>query len=68
LDYKKQGIVKNVEILAKVGCPECKKLNGKKYSVDEALNSAPLPNKLCLHKFSGDLKPFCRCCYLTNFD
>lgn len=64
LNYKTSGVVKGVEILA-TGCDECKKLNGKKYSIDEALKLSPLPNKNCRFKLNDKSKySFCRCCYL----
>ena len=52
-----------LEILA-IGCDKCKKLQGNKYTIDEALEKMPIPNPNCTHAFTKKGKPFCRCCYL----
>ncbi|MDZ7799032.1 MAG: hypothetical protein U5L76_05560 [Patescibacteria group bacterium] len=65
LSLKESGVVKGVEILADIGCKECKKLHGNKYTLDEALEKMPIPNPNCTHTFTKKGKPFCRCTYLS---
>jgi|Deesub1362A_J573_1020465.scaffolds.fasta_scaffold02704_6 hypothetical protein len=46
-------------------CPECQKLNRTTYTIQEALEEMPLPNKNCSYKGHGQEYPFCRCQYLV---
>ena len=56
---------KRVEVLAKSGCEECKKLEGKIFDLDEVINLNLLPNKRCTHKLKeNDIHSWCRCMYL----
>jgi len=61
--YKKLEVCAGVEIIAVTNCPgnnsckECVQLNGKVFSLDEAILKNPLPVKNCSHKFG------CRCVY-----
>jgi len=65
LSLKKSEVVKGVEILAtSESCDECQKLNGNKYTLDEALEKMPIPNPNCTYTFTKKGKPFCRCTYL----
>lgn len=65
MDYKSHDFIKGVEILSNQGCEPCNKLNGKKYSLEEALSeNSVLPNKECIHKLSEKNKyAWCRCIY-----
>jgi len=55
---KTQG-VRKIEILAADdSCGKCMKLNGKFFSIDNALKKNPLPVERCTHKYG------CRCVYL----
>lgn len=64
---KKEGIIKKVSILsAGDACPTCQKLDGKKFTVDKALNEMPIPVKNCTFKFDNDKPNFCRCSYLAE--
>lgn len=56
-------ILEGVEILAD-GCDECKKLNKKTFTINEALSKMPLPNKECTFKLDNKKYSFCRCSYL----
>jgi len=63
LDYQQQE-VKKVEILwSGNGCDSCKKLNGKKYSIQKALEEMPLPNTECSMDVFEKGFPWCRCDY-----
>lgn len=60
LENMKAMGIKKVEIMSIGGCLSCKELNGKKFTIKEALDTMPIPNKNCLNeKFNN----FCRCIY-----
>lgn len=60
--YDKQRI-KRVEILAiSESCKNCKKMNGKVFSIKRAIESKPLPVESCEHEYG------CRCGYLPVID
>ena len=60
LDYQKSGVLDKVEILAcDDSCPLCIHLNGKVYSISQALKENPLPVENCTGGYG-----YCRCCYL----
>lgn len=64
LKYLRQNGVERVCILSSTGCTECRKLDGKTMSVEEALKSMPLPHERCSYVMNPDVgKPFCRCNY-----
>jgi hypothetical protein len=56
-----ESSVDKVEILATKGesCSACLALNGKTYSIQQALKENPLPVKSCTSGYG-----YCRCCYL----
>lgn len=57
--------VTGVRILAvKTACPICQQLNGRIFTIDEALKKMPIPNKNCTHKHNGK-RGWCRCMYLS---
>lgn len=61
MNYKQKGTqkIKILSINDSISCNSCKKLDGKTFLIDDALNSMPIPPKDC---------PFCRCRYITaNF-
>lgn len=65
LTLKQGGVVNRVEILSKDGCEKCKRLNGKIFSVAEAIKDSPLPVIQCTHKLNKDApNGWCRCTYL----
>lgn len=59
LDIKETGVIKEVKIktVGQSACTECQKLEGKTFTIDEALSTMPIPNRSCVHDF-------CRCAYL----
>jgi DNA-directed RNA polymerase subunit RPC12/RpoP len=62
---KQNDVVSHVEILSKDGCEECKKLNEKKFTLEEALKNNPLPVAHCTHKLNNNApSSWCRCTYL----
>jgi len=59
--YLDSGVVSLVVILnALDSCDVCKKLNGKRFNVKEAIKNTPIPAKQCTH-IQG-----CRCVYLPE--
>jgi DNA-directed RNA polymerase subunit RPC12/RpoP len=67
LQMKKHGIEK-VEILTgrEKSCKACQKLDGKVFSIDDALEKTPIPCKDCTFKLFGKNKNFCRCMYVAK--
>ena len=65
VQYRSMG-VEDVEVLAAPdSCEACKRLEGKKFTLDQVLMEHPLPCLECTHKLrKKDAKPFCRCIYL----
>lgn len=70
LDFKKEGIVKKVEI--SVGgeglCNACCKLDGKVFLIDEALGKMTLPFKGCTNCIESGKQGFCMCDYMPVLD
>ena len=44
-------------------CPECNALDGKIFTIREALEKMPIPPKKCSHN-----NGWCTCCYTANFN
>ena len=68
LRLKTDGFTKKVQILAKESCDNCSKHNGEIFTIDEALEKMPIPNRDCtnwkedfekIHKHG-----WCRCGWL----
>ena len=58
--YKDSEVIEYVEILAtRDSCEACKKGEGNKISLENAIATAPLPVKECSHECG-----YCRCCYI----
>ena len=63
MEYKKSNVCTGVEIIAVTNspgnnsCEECLRLNGKRFTINEALSQNPLPVKDCGHEYG------CRCVY-----
>lgn len=53
-----------IKILSPGGCDSCRKINGKVYTIDEAIKKMPIPNKNCSHRWNK--YSFCRCIYVPN--
>jgi predicted RNA-binding Zn-ribbon protein involved in translation (DUF1610 family) len=69
-NLKGSGIVKKVKIISGVkagdtplSCPECAKIQGKIFTIDQALRDMPLPNIKCTCKVYDEIRGFCRCVY-----
>ena len=62
-------LIRYVTILAD-DCPECKKFQKKKYSIDEALKQMPIPVKSCTHGLDegekGRRSGWCCCMYSSS--
>lgn len=57
--YKKSDVITKIEIMAvENSCALCKELNGKVFTLREALSLRPLPVKDCTYPYG------CRCTYL----
>lgn len=65
LSYKENKFSEYVEIPITQAnkCENCKKLEGKVFSIDEALISMPLPCKDCTYTLYDKEHGFCRCFY-----
>ena len=65
LQYQQQGIKKvRISTTGDRACENCKLLEGKVFSIEEALEKMPLPVKNCLHKLNPDAPAgWCRCLY-----
>ncbi len=64
--YKRDGILHKVFIITAgdASCEACQKLEGKVFTVDEALEQMPLPCKDCTFDFAGTgQRGWCRCLY-----
>ena len=70
-DMEKVGVIEKVEIIA-AGyddvCEECSKLNGKIFSMEEALRQMPIPNRNCTTSINDGKRGFCRCIYVAHID
>ena len=67
MDMQKSSIVKGVEIVScgSNSCEVCQQLNGKRFTIKEALEKMPLPIRECTHKQHNDVWGYCRCCYVA---
>lgn len=61
--YQKQEFVTHVGISSSRGCPSCEKLDGKEMTIEEALETMPIPNKDCTFHLYDEKRGFCRCTY-----
>jgi len=71
LDYEKSGFIKKVVIrTAGEGnaCDNCLKLHNKTFTIKDALEKMPLPNKDCTHVLYDENRGFCRCIYVSGID
>lgn len=65
MTLRQSDVISRVEILSKDGCEECKKMNGKVFTIDEAIKESPLPILTCTNKINKDAPHgWCRCIYL----
>ncbi|MCG7849472.1 MAG: hypothetical protein MIO93_09885 [ANME-2 cluster archaeon] len=70
LRYKQSGIgIEKVKIRShEESCSFCQALNGKIYSIEEALKIMPIPCKDCTFILYRDKRNFCRCTYAPILD
>ena len=70
LRYKQSEIdIEKVEIISgEDPCSFCQQLNGKIYSIEEALKLMPIPCKDCSFILNDDKRGFCRCTYAPMLD
>jgi len=61
-----EGSVKKVEIMSGGGCEVCRKLDGKKLSIEEALKKMPIPVRECENYLYDAKQGFCRCTYVGD--
>jgi len=65
---KKEGNVNKVRIFTMGeepdgSCDSCRKNEGRVLTIDDALETMPIPNPDCSYKFKKDHYSFCRCIY-----
>ncbi|WP_292466460.1 hypothetical protein [Methanolobus sp.] len=65
--YRKEG-VEMVKISSPGPCEACAKNNGKVLTIDEALETMPIPNPDCTTKTRDGPSGWCRCRYVVFFD
>jgi hypothetical protein len=67
MDYKQRG-VKKVKILTggEESCEVCRRLENKVFTIKEALETMPIPQKECTHKLYDKKRGFCKCEYAPN--
>jgi len=64
LNYKRSSVLKKVQISSVGGCEACQELDGKVFTIDEALKEMPIPNKECTFQLHGKIPRYCRCTYV----
>lgn len=68
LGYQQQGVSFVRVSFSGNGCESCKKIEGKKYAIAEALEKMPLPHEGCTMDVFETGVSWCRCIYLTEFE
>ncbi|MGE5583082.1 MAG: TM2 domain-containing protein [Bacillota bacterium] len=65
LEYRRDGYTKKVRIAGSNtdACPACRRLAGRIYTIDEALQTMPIPCKECSTNLTAEITGFCRCVY-----
>lgn len=61
-EYVKKVIIENYGPGA-VNCEECKKLDGKEMTLEEAIRTMPIPNDKCTHELYEGNPGWCKCSY-----
>ncbi len=64
-DYQKSEVIEGVEVITarEQSCEGCRKLEGKVFTIKEALEQEILPCKECAHDANEKGIGWCRCCY-----
>ena len=67
MNYKQAGI-KNVQILTcgLGSCEQCRQLQDKIFTMEEALASMPIPVETCTKIMANGQRGFCKCCYVAK--
>ncbi|MFA6475784.1 MAG: hypothetical protein WCV68_00035 [Candidatus Paceibacterota bacterium] len=66
---RETGTTDMVEILATPNsCPECQRFDGKKFTIEEALDQKILPHKKCTTEPNKAGVGWCRCLYVPSLD
>lgn len=58
-----QRHVDKVKIFSAHGCEACLAMDGREFTIEEAMRTRPIPNPRCTHRFEEGHYPFCRCMY-----
>ncbi len=67
-EEQKSDVVEKVEVstAGNESCPNCQKLEGKIFTIEETLKEMPIPVKDCSHKINPEAPTgWCRCCYVA---
>ncbi|WP_156146016.1 hypothetical protein [Methanococcoides methylutens] len=67
MQYKQEG-VKKVEIQSVDACEECQRLDGRIWTIQEALIERPIPCQKCTHDKNENGEGWCRCRYVPFID
>lgn len=69
LGYHATGFCSKVQILTSDNsCPECKKLEGKILTIEQALSQMPIPCNNCTFELEDGKPGWCRCTYIPIVD
>lgn len=68
LAFRKFRYNGKVKILSGRGCDNCADLNGRIFTIDEAIKLMPIPNSNCNHETNASGKGWCRCSYVSGDD
>jgi len=65
--YQIYNNAKKAIIIMAMGCSECKKLENKIYTIEQALLEMPIPNRNCTTIYDNRKFPICRCSWSPTF-
>jgi hypothetical protein len=70
MKLKRTGVIEKVEILSagSRSCEACQKLEGKIFTIQEALEKMPIPHDKCTLELNPDKPGWCRCEYIAVID
>ncbi|MGO8763257.1 MAG: hypothetical protein ACLQUS_14830 [Desulfobaccales bacterium] len=66
LGYKQEDFITEVEIVTfgERSCESCRRLQGRKYTINDALKTMPIPNKECSTTLYNEKPGWCNCIYV----
>jgi len=71
-EYQQREVIKRVQILSAPknsnSCQSCKEINGKIFTLEQALQHEPLPYHNCTNDYFQNGFSWCRCIYLPLVD